>query len=171
MKSTTILHNLLLIFLLFIASVGCDSTKKQDKTVEETVERADLKDIKLAGLDGNEINLADFKGKVIFLNFWATWCKPCIAEMPSIQRAIEKLGSQEVVFLAASDESVEKIEKFKTRFGFPFQFIRVLDDYANLEVYSLPTTIIYDRNGDIVINEAGAREWDADDMIEKLSSL
>ncbi len=154
-----------------IAQVGCESPKKQEVVREVGNEKADLKDIKLAGLDGSEINLGDFKGKTVFLNFWATWCKPCIAEMPSIQRAIEKLEGQEIVFLAASDESVEKIEKFKARFDFPFQFIRVLDDYANLEVYSLPTTIIYDRNGDIVINEAGAREWDADDMIEKLKSL
>jgi len=150
---------------------SCGPPKKQDSASEETATTADIKNVKLAGLTGNEIKLTDLKGKVVFLNFWATWCKPCIAEMPSIQRAMEKTDGKEVVFLAASDESVEKIEKFKAKFDFPFQFIRVLDDYASLEVYSLPTTIIYDRNGDIVFNETGAREWDADDMIEKLISL
>ena len=150
---------------------GCESPKKQENTNETTSEKADLNDINLVDMDGKEIKLTDFKGKVVFLNFWATWCKPCIAEMPSIQRAIVKIENKEIVFLAASDESVEKIEKFKKRFDFPFQFIRVLDDYANLEIWSLPTTIVYDRNGEIVINEAGAREWDSDDMIEKLSNF
>ena len=171
MKSTITFSNSILICFLFIASVGCESPKKQNNTVEEATDKADLKDIKLADLNGKEIKLADFRGKVVFLNFWATWCKPCIAEMPSIQRAMEKIGTEDIVFLAASDESVEKIEKFQARFDFPFRFIRVLDDYANLEVWSLPTTIVYARNGEIVINEAGAREWDADDMIEKLSNL
>ncbi len=171
MKSVSTFYSFTIFFFLFTAFIGCGSPKKQENHKEESVEKADLKDIKLAGLDDVKIKLADFKGKAVFLNFWATWCKPCLAEMPSIQRAIEKLEDQEIVFLAASDESVEKIEKFKTKFVFPFQFIRVLDDYANLEVYSLPTTIIYDRNGDIVVNEAGAREWDTDDMLEKLRSL
>jgi len=164
-------YSFILFSFLLLTCAGCESPKKKDNAITETTGKADLNDIKLSDLDGEGIKLADFKGKIIFLNFWATWCKPCIAEMPSIQRAMGKIDKNDIVFLAASDESVEKIEKFRSRFDFSFQFIQVLDDYANLEIWSLPTTIIYDRKGKIVVNEAGARDWDADDIIEMLSGL
>ena len=97
------------------------------------------------------------KGKVVFLNFWATWCKPCIAEMPSIERVMAKMEGQDVVFFAASDEKVEKIRKFMGKYDFSFQFIRILEDFNNMEVYSLPTTFIYGRDGNVFLNEAGAQ--------------
>ena len=168
MKSN-ILYLMISVFFITLLN-GCGGPAKQEN-VTETSGPVDLKNIKLQDLEGNAIKISDFEGQVVFLNFWATWCKPCIAEMPSIERAIDLLKDKKIVFLAASDESVEKIEKFMARFEFDLEFIRVLDDYGNLEIYSLPTTVIYGRDGEIVLNEAGAREWDADDMIEKLSSL
>ena len=148
---------------------GCQPTQKKEEASKEVDTKAvSLNDIALADLSGNPIKISDYAGKVVFLNFWSTWCKPCIKEMPSIERAMNQLSDKGVVFLAASDESVEKIEKFKAKYDFTFQYIQLKDDYAALDVYSLPTTLIYDRKGEVVLNESGAREWDADDMIEKI---
>ena len=168
MKRSTLI--LLAGFLVWSCQPKQKEAQEAASTESSEVE-VDLKDVSLADLEGNPIKISDYEGKVVFLNFWSTWCKPCIAEMPSIDRAMKKLEGKEVVFLAASDESVEKIEKFKTKYDFNFQFIRLLDDFMALKIYALPTTIIYHRNGEVIMNESGAREWDADDMIESLSRL
>ena len=165
----------IIIKALCLLVLGCQSNqqKNQSDHVETALEEVavDLKDVSLADLEGNPIKISDFEGKVVFLNFWSTWCKPCIAEMPSIDRAIDILAGKDVVFLAASDESVAKIKRFKSKYDFDFEYVRVLDDFMALQVYALPTTVVYHRNGEVVYQESGAREWDADDMINMLSSL
>ncbi|MEQ9424318.1 MAG: TlpA disulfide reductase family protein [Cyclobacteriaceae bacterium] len=153
--------------------VGCDQSSNRSEASEqrESKTKPTLEDVSLADLKGNPIKISDYKGQVVFLNFWATWCKPCIAEMPSIDRAKKALEGKEVVFLAASDESIEKIERFMGKYEFSFDFIQMKDDFATLAIHSLPTTIIYDRSGKIILNEVGARDWDTTEMIEKLTSL
>jgi thiol-disulfide isomerase/thioredoxin len=94
--------------LFFVISCGSQQSKKEYviDTAKPLVER-----IKLADLDGKEISLASLKGKTVFLNFWATWCKPCVKEMPSMDKAYKELQGDDFVFLAASDEGIERIRK------------------------------------------------------------
>jgi thiol-disulfide isomerase/thioredoxin len=68
-------------------------------------------------LDGQDFKMSDVKGKVVFLNFWATWCPPCVAEMPSIQRLHEKLKDEGIVFVCISNEEVSKVNPVRNSSG------------------------------------------------------
>lgn len=154
---------------LFILSCGSKQSQQEEYTIDTSkplVER-----IKLVDLNGNEINLESLKGKTIFLNFWATWCKPCIKEMPSMDKAYDQLKGDNFVFLAASDESMKKINKFVAQQDFSFQFVQIQGDIFNLDIKALPTTFIINPEGQIVYNEIGARDWHAQANIDMLLNL
>lgn len=78
--------------------------------------------IRLINSEGEKVNMNDFRGNVIFMNFWATWCPPCIAEMPGIHDLYREIKSEEVVFLMISlDDDFEKAKRFKEKKGFDFR--------------------------------------------------
>jgi thiol-disulfide isomerase/thioredoxin len=119
-------------------------------------------------LEGNTVTLADYKGKRVLLNFWATWCRPCIAEMPSLQRTREILEKENYVFLLASDQPVGTIRSFVERKGLEFNFLKYKGSLSDLRINALPTTFIYNEEGEEVDKIIGATEWDAPEMIRKL---
>ncbi len=104
-----------------------------------------LQQIEYVDLEGNPLHLTDFKGKHIFLNFWATWCAPCIKEFPLLDKTYEKVH-EDFVFIMVSDESINKIESFvKDK---PYQFIYAKSNNLILNgITSLPQTYILDKNG------------------------
>lgn len=112
---------------------------------------------KLTKLDGSLIEMRSLLGKVVVMNFWATWCGPCLTEMPLFQKTIEKYKDDgEVVFLAiTTDEDRELVKPFlkQHRFELPVAYADYLNDY--FDVNSIPTTIILDRNGQIAYRQAG----------------
>jgi thiol-disulfide isomerase/thioredoxin len=124
-------------------------------------------------LDGKTVNMADYKGKVIFLNFWATWCMPCVAELPSI----EKLHSQfkdDVAFLLISNESSEKVKNYHTKKEYTVPFhIQDSESVIPQQYYhqGIPTTFIINKNGKIVKASSGAEDWDDDEFIEVLKGM
>ncbi|MES2873808.1 MAG: TlpA disulfide reductase family protein [Daejeonella sp.] len=115
--------------------------------------------INLTDLNQQAINLEKYKGKTVFINFWATWCKPCIQEMPSIANAQNILRDEEIVFLLASDESIEQIEEFSIKQGYKFNYTRIENSEA-LDIQALPTTFIFSPGGSLVFSEPGERKWD-----------
>lgn len=96
---------------LLVLSLGCNGVNKNKPLV--TLSDSTFNKVKLADLKSNVISLEKFEGKTIFLNFWAIWCKPCIAEMPTIGKAQTIRNKEDIVFLIASSESVEEIDAFK----------------------------------------------------------
>jgi len=122
-------------------------------------------------LEGNSIALSNYKGKRVLLNYWATWCKPCIEEMPSMERAQKLLEKEEYIFLFASDQSFEKILKFKERREFDLKFIKFNGNYADQNIRALPTTMIYNELGEQVERITGSVIWDAPEMIQKLKGI
>ncbi|MCB0490163.1 MAG: TlpA family protein disulfide reductase [Cyclobacteriaceae bacterium] len=120
--------------------------------------QSDLDKIELATLDGERINMNDFKGKIVFMNFWATWCKPCIQEMPTIAKAQEQLKGQDIVFLFPSEEDEDLIRAFKEKKDFDFNYVQARNISA-LNIQALPTTFIFNPNGERVFSEAGFRDW------------
>ena len=117
-----------------------------------------------------QVNLSSFKGKKILINYWATWCGPCIQEMPSLVRAQEQLKS-EYVFLLVSEESTQRITRFKSRKKFNFNYIRSRVSLASIGIYSLPITIIYDEEGKEIKTIEGSVVWDSNRMIKKLKAI
>ena len=126
--------------------------------------QSDLDKIELQTLDGTPIDMDDFKNKTVFINFWATWCKPCIQEMPTIAKAQEVLKDKNVVFLFPSNESVDLIEGFKERNSFDFNYVQSKNLEA-LNIVALPTTFIFNPKGELIFSEAGFRDWSTEENL------
>ncbi|WP_027076094.1 TlpA family protein disulfide reductase [Maribacter antarcticus] len=122
-------------------------------------------------LEGNPIELAEYKGKRVLLNYWATWCRPCIEEMPDLLKLQAILEQENYVFLLASDESVEKIKTFKAARGFDFKFITYNGTYGAQQINALPVTFIYNEIGEQVFRFDGAMDWNTPELIEQLKIL
>jgi len=127
-------------------------------------------------LDGanNPIKLSELKGKVVFLNFWATWCPPCIAEMPSIQNLYNQFRDNENVqfLLVDADGNYKKSSAFMARKKFT---LPVFTPGSSIpDVYfsgSLPTTVIFDKTGRIVFSHAGAADYGNPKVTEFINKL
>lgn len=112
-------------------------------------------DFYLEDMDGNFVSLSDFRGKKVFLNFWASWCPPCRVEMPHLQEFAEE--NEDVVVLGvnvtSSESSLDNVKGFVDEFGLTFPNLYGTDDITNLyDVEFLPTSYFIDSNG--VVNES-----------------
>jgi thiol-disulfide isomerase/thioredoxin len=126
-------------------------------------------------LEGEDVALLDpdAEGNVVFLNMWATWCGPCLAEMPAMASLYEELSGNGFSMVAVSDEDPETIREFLEDSPYPF---RILIDPENVlgnrfEVIALPSTFIVDREGRLALRQTGAYHWDATDVIEQFEPL
>jgi len=128
----------------------------------------------LRDLQGKEHKLADYRGKVVLLNFWATWCDPCREEMPSMQRLQDKLAGQPFAILAIDyGEGAARISDFLKKI--PVRFTVLLDRDTSAatawKVKVLPTTLVLDPQQRIRYSVVGDLEWDSqsvEDTIKKL---
>ncbi|MCY3776703.1 MAG: TlpA disulfide reductase family protein [Candidatus Aminicenantes bacterium] len=127
---------------------------------------------KLQGLDGEETSLAAFKGKVLFVNLWATWCGPCVVEMPSIQRLYEQFQQEDVKFLLVSDEPPDVVEPFVQEKGWELPMYVSNDERPSVfESRGIPATFILDREGRIVFRHVGSAQWDDESSVRFLNEL
>ena len=126
-------------------------------------------------LDGKMVSLADFRGKAVLLNIWATWCAPCVAEMPSMQKLYQELKDEGFEILAVSvDESgAEAVKPFmeKHKLGFPVLLDTKGDIKALYQATGIPESFIIDKNGMIVEKIIGPREWASSGAIRFFRSL
>jgi len=126
--------------------------------------------VRLTDLEGKAIALSDYAGKPVFLNFWATWCGPCIGEMPTIESAYKQF-KDEIVFVAVSNEPASTIKSWLKKNPYSFEFIRIEGSFLDAYVVSLPTTMLLDRKGRLVTEEVGYRYWTSRHSVELLQSL
>lgn len=111
--------------------------------------------------DGTPVVFSDLEGKVVFVNFWATWCPPCIAEMPQLQKLYNDYGNQ-VEFLFISNEKSGTINAFMKEQGFTLPAYIPVTQYPNdFETSSIPTTFIINKKGEIVIEKKGVAQWNS----------
>lgn len=153
-----------LFFISLVALVGCSPQKNGEQSAIVASQ------IKLTDLEGEEVDLTEFEGKTIFVNFWATWCRPCIQEMPSIAALQAQLAGKNIEFFFASDEEVDKIQKFMESRKMTLNFVRV-ENPESLGIQALPTTFIFDGEGNLIFSEIGFRKWDDPATIEMVTKL
>ena len=122
-------------------------------------------------LNGNVVRLSDFKGKRILLNFWDTWCTPCIEEMPSLEKAQDLLQLENYVFLFATTDQVAKINRFTKQHPFSFQYVQYQKSLDKLNIHALPVTFIYNTEGEMVKRIDGAADWESKEMITQLKAV
>jgi len=115
----------------------------------------------LQDLQGNTILFENLKNKVVFINLWATWCPPCIAELPDLQKLYNQYGDK-VTFLFISNEDPAVISAFleKRDFDIP-AYIPVSQYPADFETNSIPTSFLIDKKGKIVIDKKGVAKWNS----------
>lgn len=132
------------------------------------------KGFQLQDMDGNMVKLSDFKGKPIIINFWATWCPPCRAELPSMNRAWAKVKDKNVAMLAVNvGEDEDTIFSFMG--DYPIEFKVLLDQSGKTTgewpIKGLPTTFVVDPQGRLVYRAIGGREWDSDELLKQVLQL
>jgi len=146
-----------------------------DLFVVPEVERHPAPDFVIENLSGGDTGLADYKGKVVLLNFWATWCMPCRAEMPSMEALWKKYKEQDFVVVAISiDEgSKKRVETFTEIFDLSFPVLLDPDSKVNdlYKVSNMPTSFLIDRNGRIISRIVGSDDWASEIAIKLVEGL
>jgi peroxiredoxin len=129
----------------------------------------------LKDLQGKAVELGSFHGKVVFINFWATWCDPCRAEMPAMERLYQDFKDKDFVMLAISEdlEGKSAVEPFVKEFKFTFPILLDQDLVINeqYEVRGIPTTFLIDKTGTIAHKMLGARDWNRKESRKLISKL
>lgn len=164
------------IIILLWWSSSCKQVEKRpsESNIQSVNDSVKFKTVEIPlyeDLKGNPISLNSYKGKKILLNFWATWCRPCVQEMPSLERSKSLLEQENYVLLLASDQSTKEIEVFKAETGFNLNFIRYTGTFSQLKIYALPTTFVFNEKGEKIAEINGASEWDSSEMIFKLKNF
>ncbi|EIJ39182.1 TlpA family protein disulfide reductase [Galbibacter orientalis] len=142
-------------------------------SVETTEERKVLENYNwsLVSLEGEQLEFSDLKGKVVLVNFWATWCPPCIAEMPSLQKLYKDYGDR-VVFVFVSNEEKKTLAKFLEKHQYTLPVFNSFSEVPkHLISKSIPATYLISKDGGIVIDEKGAANWNSDKMRSTLDKL
>lgn len=138
---------------------------------EETIIKDTDYNFELVDLNGNPTNLQEFRNKVIFMNIWATWCAPCIAELPSIESLAEKTDPEKIQFVMIStDRNVDKLRKFIERKDIKLPVYRVAGVIP--EVFhspSIPTTYVVAPGGKIVSKKVGMANYDRKKFLKFLN--
>jgi thiol-disulfide isomerase/thioredoxin len=163
------IKNSIIIILLLIGLTGCNNSPVEKPASTSQVMR-EIDKIRLTDLKGQSIDLKTYEGKTIFINFWATWCKPCVQEMPSIVGAQNILQKENIIFLLASDESAQQIEEFSTKSKFKFNYVKI-ENSEEMNVQTLPVTFIFNSKGNLVFSEAGLRKWDDKNNIDMILKI
>ena len=124
-------------------------------------------DFRLKDLNGKTHTLLDYRGKFVFLNFWATWCPPCKKEMPSMQRVFEEADKEKFVMLAVNVKEDKKVvQAFAKKNGYTFPILLDTDYKVGGEyrAQAIPLTFLIDKEGRVVGKICGAREWKWEDL-------
>ncbi|MBU2998027.1 TlpA family protein disulfide reductase [Cellulophaga baltica] len=116
----------------------------------------------LTSQNGAKINFKTFKGNVVVINFWATWCPPCIAEMPDFNRLYTDYGDR-VTFLFIANDKKEKVTSYLTDEGYDLPvYYKTSKEPQELYSKSIPATFIIGKNGGVVVSETGSKNWDGE---------
>ena len=175
MNQIKIIKFVIVFFLTAFLIIGCDNS-----TLEQSVPKGGLvgnvaPDFTLTDMQGQQVSLSQFRGKVVIINFWATWCPPCREEMPSMERLYRDYQDKGLVMLAVNvDENGQQaVAKFlqRTPHSFP-----ILIDSKNVAqntygVFRFPESFIIDRNGVVVEKIIGGRDWMSGSVFKLINFL
>jgi len=131
-------------------------------------------EVLLQDLNGADVNISDFRGKIVFLNFWATWCPTCVVEMPSMEKLHRKLNNQDFALVTISiQDSAAEVQRFFKQNQLTFTALldtigKTIPEFA---IRAIPTTLILDKSGRIVGRVMGMREWDSRESIAMFEQL
>ncbi|PVD51518.1 TlpA family protein disulfide reductase [Terrimonas sp.] len=163
--------------LLVISVYSCGGSINNTTAVNKGIEAIfsgtgnNLPGLSLKDVNGNTLNLTDFKGKKVFVNMWASWCPPCRAEMPSIQKLYEKTKDKNVQFvMIALDDNFSKSISFMKSAGLSIPaFYPNAQLPALLNVEAIPSTFIFNKNGTLIKHIEGGDHYDTEAYVKLLT--
>lgn len=129
--------------------------------------------LSLPSLEGQEVNIDQFKGKITLVQFWATYCTPCRVEMPSMNRLMTKMGDDFVILAVDMGETKQEVQAFVDEVKPEFTILLDQDGQAlgEWKVFAAPASFIIDKKGNIKYTLYGATQWDSDEMVAALKAL
>lgn len=188
------IYIILILFLLVFGcrKVGSAATKNKNDKVDENLsnttinelirklggglpkEETKMKDAEIMNIDKKVSRLSDYKGKVIMLNLWATWCPPCRAEIPSMQKLFNDLKNKDFIIIAVSQgEDLNTVNKFlkNTSYTFPIFIDKNNEVARSYSTGSIPTTYLINKQGNIIARFIGGIDWYSVDSIKLIDEL
>jgi len=178
MKKFFIILSALFLFLLpqlSFAQVSDEAARLlKNAKIQVYNKAADPHNFSLPLLSGENVTLSSFRGKVVILNFWATWCPPCRAEMPSMEILYKRYKDQGLEILAVDiGENANTVRQFiqKNNYSFPVLLDTTKQTSAIYGVEAIPTTYIIDRNGKIIGRIIGSINWDTQQIFNAFEKL
>jgi len=172
---------------LILTTISSSSYSKEEKDIinsflkeeledfELNKEKQNISDLKFKDDEGKEISFSDFQDKILLVNFWATWCAPCIKEMPSLDRLKKKINKNfDVIAISVDRDGVKKVKDF-----FNENKITNLEEYFDtknslakeMNLIGLPTSFFINKKGDLIGYFQGDLEWDNNTVIEFINYL
>ena len=173
--------------LIILTSLSFKSYNNKDNDLISEFLKNELEDFELSKEKKNisnltfkdhkekEISFSDFKGKILLVNFWATWCAPCIKEMPSLDRLKEKINKNfDVIAISVDRDGVEKVTDFfdENKISNLEKFFDIKNSLAKeMNLYGVPTSFFVNKEGDLIGYYQGDMEWDNDTVINFINYL
>ncbi len=165
------MNRLIALMLLLLPLIqACDQGPPADRLRTGTA----FPPLVLTGLDGQQVALDSFRGRVVVLNLWATWCAPCRKELPGLERLHQQLDPQRFAVIGLSvDSDLHVAREYLTELGISFaNYIdrdrHIAGNVLGVRVY--PDTFVLSRNGALLLKVSGEREWDAPGMVRMLEA-
>jgi peroxiredoxin len=146
----------------------------EDMLVLKVAHVNDPIEFRLDDVKGRQVSLSDLRGKIVFLNFWTTWCPTCRIEMPSMEKLHQRFKNKDFAMVTINlQESATQVKRFFKEYK--LTFAALLDTTGEVgtlfRIYQIPTTFILDKRGRIIGKAVGPREWDSKDAIALFEHL
>ena len=160
--------------LLVFATLVAVATAEEQPLLTPMPEQPEAPSFDMVGPGGEQFSLKDMRGKPVIVNFWATWCPPCRAEMPSMQRAWDQIKDEGILIVAVNvGEDADTIRRFTEQVKVEFPLPMDLDSKVTQSwpMNGLPTTFVVDPEGRLVYRAQGEREWDDPALLDLVRAL
>lgn len=130
-----------------------------------------LPEMSLTDLNGQKVSLQSYAGHPLFLSFFATWCGPCMREMPELADLKAKLSDQKLELVCICDEPVEKLQTLQTRFGDKLTILHSEKSFHDIGIYTYPTNYIYNASGKKVYEKVNPDDWESPEVVELVKKM
>jgi thiol-disulfide isomerase/thioredoxin len=160
------IKHLILAFLI-LSGIACGVKNQKNKDNA----KAALPPMSLLNTAGEQVELSSFKGKKVFVNLWATWCPPCVAEMPSIQALYDKANNENAEFILISfDKKFETAQRWVLQKNISVPIYTAASELPEIfQVNGIPTTFIFDENGELIFRHVGSEDYSSSKFLNMLS--